>query len=112
MVADVGDPAVALFMDRGLIGTPALQVAVADEIHVLHFRLLLSCGGQSESRDHPPQHQYGDPCFTRATLARHKLSFSESAANRRWRGARLQNLSPNSTKSLFVFSCVCWLTGG
>src|ERR1700704_2354777 len=112
MVADVGDPAVALFMDRGLIGTPALQVAVADEIHVLHFRLFLSCGGQSESRDHPPQHQYGDPCFTRATLARHKLSFSESAANRRWRGARLQNLSPSFTNVSFRFSCVCWLTGG
>src|SRR3979490_2202843 len=103
MVADVGDPAVALFMDRGLIGTPALQVAVADEIHVLHFRLFLSCGRQSESRNHPPQHQYGDPYITRATLARHKLSFSESAANRRWRGARLQHFSLNSTKSLFVF---------
>src|SRR6267143_3743259 len=103
MVANVGDPEVALLVDRGLIGAPALQVAVADEIHVLHFRLLLSCDGQYESRDHPPQHQYGDPYFTRATLARHKLSFSESAANRRWRGARLQNLSPNTTKSVFVF---------
>src|SRR5258705_4211031 len=103
MVADVGDPAVALFMDRGLIGTPALQVAVAGEIHVLHFRLLLSCGGQSESPDHPPQHHYRDPCFTRATLARHKLSLSESAANRRLRRARLQNLSPNSTKDPFRF---------
>src|ERR1700737_886928 len=111
MVADVGDPAVTLLMDAGLIGAPALQVVVADEIHILRFRLFLGSGGQRKSCKRPAKYQNGYPALTRANLARHKLSFSESAANRGWRGARLQNLSSKSTKSLFAFR-VCWLTGG
>src|ERR1700730_8433091 len=92
MVADVINPAVALLVYRRLIGAPALQVAVADEVHILRFRCFLSRGGQSKPRERPAKCQNDHPCFTRANLARHKLSFSESAANQGWRGARLQNL--------------------
>jgi hypothetical protein len=88
-------------MDRGLISAPALQVVVADEIHVLRFRLFLSCGGQGESRQRPPKDQCDDPCLTHAILARHKLSFSHSAANHGWRG--LDRDVSNFTMFLFAF---------
>src|ERR1700694_3874928 len=34
MVADVGDPAIALLLDNGLIGASGLQVVVTHQIHV------------------------------------------------------------------------------
>ena len=37
-MADIGDIAVALAMDHGLVGAALLQVIVADEAHVLGLR--------------------------------------------------------------------------
>ena len=37
-MADIGDPAVALMMDGGLIGAARLQVVVPDQLHVGGFR--------------------------------------------------------------------------
>jgi hypothetical protein len=44
MVADIGDVAVALVMNGGLIGTARLQVAVTDEAHVLRLRRIAHLG--------------------------------------------------------------------
>jgi hypothetical protein len=38
VVADIGDPAVALMMDGGLIGAARLQVVASDQLHVAGFR--------------------------------------------------------------------------
>jgi hypothetical protein len=50
-MADIGDPAVALMMDGGLIGATRLQVAGPDQLHVGGFRrsadhLLLRTGAE------------------------------------------------------------------
>ena len=45
VVADVGDPAVALFVHDRLIGASSLQVMVADELHVALFGLRRPLGG-------------------------------------------------------------------
>ena len=55
VVADVGDPAVALLLDHGLIGAAGLQVVVADQLHVVVFRrtlgrTLCSRGCRKENR--------------------------------------------------------------
>ena len=38
VMADIGDPAVALMMDGRLIGAARLQIVVADQLHVGGFR--------------------------------------------------------------------------
>jgi hypothetical protein len=43
MMANVGDPMIALFFDDGLVGAAGLQVVVAHSAHVAHFGLLLRC---------------------------------------------------------------------
>jgi hypothetical protein len=56
-MADIGDPAIALAMDGGLVGAARLQVGPADQPHVGGFRrgadLLLLCnsGGKWVRRD-------------------------------------------------------------
>src|SRR4030081_1140666 len=104
MVTDVCDPAIALLMDRGLVGAAALQVAVSDESNIFHFRLLLGRGRHRKPGKRPAKHQNNDPCFTDANLARHRFSVSEFATHRGWRGARLQNLGSALRKSVFAFS--------
>ena len=37
MMADIGDPAIALMMDRRLIGAARLQIAGSNQLHVLGF---------------------------------------------------------------------------
>ena len=44
MMADIGDPAVALMMDGRLIGAACLQVVVADEPHIAGFRRVADLG--------------------------------------------------------------------
>ncbi len=44
MVADIGDPAVPLLVDDGLVGAAALEVVVADELHVVLLGLVLRQG--------------------------------------------------------------------
>ncbi len=44
MVADIGDPAVPLLVDDGLIGAAPLEIVVADELHVALFGLVLRQG--------------------------------------------------------------------
>src|SRR5258706_10708290 len=102
MMSNVGDPAVALLMNRGLIRAAALQVTVADQIHIFYFWLLLSGGGKSESGNRESKNQNDDPRFTRANLARHKFSFSESAANVAVAGldCRIANLTMSLFKPL------------
>ena len=41
MVADVGDPAISLFVDDRLVRASRLQIAEADQLHVVHFGPLL-----------------------------------------------------------------------
>src|SRR5205814_9010086 len=72
--ADVGDPAVALFVHDRLIGASSLQVMVADELHVALFGLRRPLGGwgvtgleHEAQRDHrcpqPPTQMFHAPPF-------------------------------------------------
>ena len=61
MVADVGDPAFALFLDNGLIGASGLKIVVADQVHVVFFDALLR--GCHSAQHHPQCH--GHNCKTK-----------------------------------------------
>ncbi len=69
MVADIGDVALALMEDRRLIGAAVLQVAIADQPHVLGFRrrtdLLLLRGNRC---DRQQTHGENDRTLSHGTL--------------------------------------------
>ena len=52
MMAYVGDPAAALLVDDGLIGAAALQIVIADELHVALLGLVVrrNVAGQESGR--------------------------------------------------------------
>jgi hypothetical protein len=78
-MADIGDVAIALVMDRRLIGAAALKVIVSDQAHVHRLGrrpdLLLGCG----CRDDRPK-DYSQACrniglaFWPKSIAPHALS--------------------------------------
>ena len=49
-MADVGDPAAALLVNDGLVGAAALQIVVADELHVALLGFVLR-HGLADERD-------------------------------------------------------------
>ena len=54
MVANVGNPSLALSVYRRLVGAPGLEIVIAHQIHVVFLRLLLRSFGnrqQHKNRD-------------------------------------------------------------
>ena len=43
VVADVGDPAISVFVDHRLVRASRLQIVEADQLHVVHCGPLLRC---------------------------------------------------------------------
>ena len=83
VMADVGDPAIALAMDRGLVRRARLQVVAADQFHVGGFRrgadLLLLCCRPGRHRQSPEDrkcasHQGVSPICPRLYRGRERLS--------------------------------------
>jgi hypothetical protein len=56
VMADIGDPAVALVVDDRLIGTARLQIAVADQRHVAGLGILLRQGGVRRAEEQRSRH--------------------------------------------------------
>jgi hypothetical protein len=97
VVADVRDPSIALMMNRRLVGAATLQIAVADEFHVLALRLRLCERGFGRvSRNQNAKHNNASPYLPRAKIAQHGSSRFESAAGRGWLRMREKPRKPNS----------------
>ena len=52
VVADVGDPAVALLVDDGLVGAASLEIVVADKLHVALLGLVLGQGRREQDSEY------------------------------------------------------------
>ena len=65
VMADIGNPAVALMMDPRLIGAPPLQIVVADEAHIAGLGLVLSERGSADDgeRQRPEERDNADHCI-------------------------------------------------
>jgi hypothetical protein len=84
-MADVSDPAIALLVDRRLVGAAPLQIVVADEIHILALRLRL---GEARPWPRKPASNPNQriKCqffpFTHVSFAQHDSPRFESAVSR------------------------------
>ena len=67
VMADIGDPAVALVMNDRLVGATPLQIAVADQRHVAGLGVLLRESATAGADDQPRQDDDG-------TIHSHPLS--------------------------------------
>src|SRR5437762_11401534 len=65
VMADIGNPAVALMMDPRLIGAAPLQIVVADEAHIAGLGLVLSERGSADDgeRQRPEERDNADHCI-------------------------------------------------
>ena len=65
VMADIGNPAVALMMDPRLIGAAPLQIVVADEAHIAGLGLVLSERGSADvgERQRPEERDNADHCI-------------------------------------------------
>src|SRR5262245_35769151 len=73
MMANVGNPAIALLVNRWLVGTAGLQVVIAHEIHVVLIRFLLcrfSNGQQQKNYDRKVSFHMNTPSLLGCTLSR------------------------------------------
>ena len=93
-MSDIGDPAIALMVNGGLIGAAPLQIVVPEKFHVLALRLALSDRGDGcVSGKKNSQHKKYSPCIPRANFSKHVSSHFESAANCGWMRASIR--TPN-----------------
>src|SRR5947207_15424335 len=65
VMADIGNPAVALMMDPRLIGAAPLQIVVADKAHIAGLGLVLSERGSADDgeRQRPEERDNADHCI-------------------------------------------------
>ena len=68
-MADVGDPALSLVMNRRLIGAARLQVVIANELHIAFFFLLRLSRGRKANRRWPARRRQRAPGATRGDAA-------------------------------------------
>ena len=67
VMADVGDPAVPLAVNRGLVGAARLKVVVTDERHVALFRVVL-CDNRGNENEPESSATNGPPCLMGVVL--------------------------------------------
>src|SRR5262245_26789850 len=73
MMANVGNPAIALLVNRWLVGAAGLQVVIAHEIHVVLLRFLLcrfSNGQQQKNYDRKVSFHMNTPSLLGCALSR------------------------------------------
>src|SRR5215471_3866167 len=73
MMANIRNPAIALLVNRWLVGTAGLQVVIAHEIHVVLLRFLLcrfSNGQQQKNYDREVSFHMNTPSILGCALSR------------------------------------------